>query len=438
MLVAAMLLLLCAGQSSAADLLAVYRSALDNDPQLRQAQKSRQAVVEARKQARSNLLPQLSFSADVTRNTRDQVFDSTQFGSFGGVQRFNSHGYSLALTQPIYRHENYVGLRQASAAIHQADAELSAAEQALMVRIAERYFDVLAALDDLAFAQAELRALERQLEQTRQRFEVGLIAITDVHEAQARHDLTVARKIAAQNQVSDSREALREFTAGDVSELSLLMAKTPLVTPEPADVEQWVASALEHNPQLVAVRHANEVLRHAVELQRAGHYPSLDFVASRSRAVSGGGSFGGSEIDSTTLALQLNVPIYQGGVVSSRTREALLRYEQNREVLEQQRRAVLRQAREAYRGVVASISQVTALEQAVISSRSAMEAIEVGLEVGTRTTVDLLQARQALFLAQRDYARARYDYILNTLRLKQAAGLLSVDDLMQISRWLQR
>ncbi|MEW6353194.1 MAG: TolC family outer membrane protein [Pseudomonadota bacterium] len=423
--------LLVPWSASAQDLAAVYELAAENDPQLRAAAAARAATQEAKPQSRALLFPTLSLDANTNYNDLDIRAPAI------GTSRFNSNGYTLNLTQPVYRHETYAQIRQADARIGQAEAEYSAAQQELIVRVATRYFDVLAAQDNLEFAHAEKESIARQLEQSRQRFDVGLVAITDVHEAQARYDLAVAQEIDAENQLSTARETLREVTGRYHEDLAPLMTKIPLLTPEPSNIETWVDTALKQNLQISAADFAAQVAREEIDRRRAGHYPTLDIVGSSGYTHSGGGRFGASQIDSNVIGIQLNAPLFQGGLVNARVREAEHLRTQALEILEQQRRAVLRQTRASYLSVLAGISRVDALGQAIVSNQSALDAAEAGLEVGTRTAVEVLDARRELFRAKRDYARARYDYILETLRLKQAAGTLSPSDVQQINTWLQ-
>lgn len=407
-----------------ANLADLYDLAKGSDPQLRGAVAAREAAREGGNQSRALLYPDVRFTANMAENDED------------GLPSYSSDGWTLSLTQPLYRRDRFVAVSQSDLATKQAELEYSASEQSLIVRLSERYFDVLAAIDSLEFAQAEKKAISRQLDQTKQRFEVGLIAITDVHEAQARYDLSVAQEIVAQNALANARIALREVTGSFSGNLQKLSEGVPLVAPQPADVESWGSSAVDQNPTVAASRLSAEAAREEIRRLRSGHYPSLDLVASRNHSDIDGGSSGPRETDSTSLALQLTVPIYQGGLVSSRTRQAEFRYNQALEGLEQQIRATDRQTRNAYLGVLASISQVKALQQALVSSRSALQATEAGFEVGTRTIVDVLDAQRELFRARRDLARARYDYVLNSLRLKQAAGNLIEADLLQVNGWL--
>jgi outer membrane protein len=431
------LLLLLGSQSARAadDLLRVYRLAAESDPQLRAAEAAWRAAQELRPQARALLLPQLGAGVSLNRTRSD--FEA------GPSRTLTGRTYSISLSQPVYRRDRLVQLRQADARIAQAEAQFEAATQNLITRVSDRYFEVLAARDNLEFAESERTAIARQLEQARQRFEVGLIAITDVHEAQARFDLAVAQEIAAENQLFSAREALREFTGEFHEQLAGLAEEIPLAAPEPTEPDAWAATALEQNLQLLAAQFAVEVARTEIERRRSGHYPTVDVIGSLSRSEDGRFSTGfddqliGGDRDDASVGLQINVPLYTGGGVTSQTREARQLFEQAREQLEQQRRLTLRQTQDAYRSVVALISQVRALRQAVISNQSALEATQAGFEVGTRTIVDVLNAQRELFLAQRNFARARYDYLINTLLLKESAGVLTDEDVEMINALLR-
>ncbi|MEE8321185.1 MAG: TolC family outer membrane protein [Gammaproteobacteria bacterium] len=429
-----LLLLLYSASAFAADLVEIYALAESNDPQYRQVSAARLATLESRPQAFSQLLPSVNLSANTRKNDQDIKSSGGAFGTSGGVE-FNSHGYSLSATQPLFRRDRFIALKQADSLIQQAEAELIVAQQDLIVRVAERYFFVLGSMDNLEFSQAEKKSLDRQLDQAKQRFEVGLTAITDVAEAQAGYDLAVAQEIQAENLIDDNREALREITGEYISVLSPLGKSMPLVSPDPANIEIWTSTALEQNPQILSARYAAETTQKEIKLQYAGHLPTLDLVASRNY-TSTGGRFGGTKQHSTSIGLELNIPLYEGGLVSSQTREAAQRYNETMEKLEQARRAAQRSTREAYRGVISGISQVNALQQAVVSSETALQATQAGFEVGTRTAVDVVASERTTSAARRDYARTRYDYILNTLRLKQAAGTLSPEDLNLINNWL--
>ncbi len=430
-------LMLISVNSYAEDLVDVYQLALKNDPQILAEYASQLAVGELDAQSRANFLPSLGFNANTKKNWQDT--SSSGLGgslNLGGSRDFNTHGYALTITQPLYKKQNYIQKDKASIAIAQAAANYSLVNQDLVVRVAERYFDVLAKQDDETFALAEREAIARQLEQTNQRFEVGIATITDVTESQAAYDLAHASVIGAENEVRNSKERLREPLGQYIETLASLKDDTELVRPQPEDIEQWSENALSQNPAIIVAQFAVEDAKQTIKLQKSGHYPTLDLVGQKAYDSSSDGSFGGSKTHQSTLGLQFNVEFDVGGRVRSQTREAEHRLSQAMQNEEQQRRSVVRQSREAYNGVMSGISRVEALKQAVVSNEKALEATEAGYQVGTRTTVDVLNVRRDLFRARRDYASSRYDYILSSLRLKQAAGSIAQTDLEQINQWL--
>ena len=416
----------------AMDLIEVYTLAETNDPIYRQAVYSTLATHESKPQARALLLPSANLSANTTEN--DQTISSAGFGSSGDTN-FNSHGYTLNVAQPLFRWDRYLSLKQSDSLILQAEAEQLSTQQELIIRVAEAYFEILAALDNIEFAEAETKSLSRQLEQANQRFEVGLTAITDVHEAQAGFDRAAADEILAKNLLDNARENLREITGEYIVELDNLGDSMPLVSPEPNDINQWSTTAESQNMNIIAIKHKLENSRQEIKKQKAGHLPTLDLVASHGYNVSGG-RFGDTKIRATGVSLELNVPLYQGGQVNSKTKQARHRYNQSIQELEQALRAAQRETRQAYLGVISGISRVGALKQAVVSSETALKATETGFEVGTRTAVDVVASERTTLNAKRNHSRARYDYLLDSLRLKQAAGTLIPDDLKQISAWL--
>lgn len=404
----------------AENLLEVFRFALTSDPEFLAAGADHRAALEIRPQARADLLPNARISAATQWNERQRRRD------------FRSDNATLTVEQPIYRRDRRIALAQADSRVARADALYAAARQDLAVRVAERYFGVLEAEDELGFARATLEAFEQQLAQSRQRFEVGLIPNTDVEEAKAGFDLSRAQLIAAENALDIAGEALRE-TTGRYEEKLAPLTEMHLVTPKPEDIDEWTKIALERNLRLLAARHDAETARREIERILAGHSPTLDAVGSfgLNDSMSGAG-----ENRHTNIGLRLNLPLYAGGSVLSRTRESRHRHQRALDVLERERRSAQRETRGAYLGVNSGISRVRALEQAVRSNRAAAEAIEAGFQVGTRTSVDVLNAQRDLFRARRDLSEARYGYILDVLRLKRAAGTLSEDDLQLISIWL--
>lgn len=408
----------------------VYSLAEQQNPQLQSASAVSTASAQRKRQALAQFLPTASFSANLSQSWQES-------GTLS--QNFNSSGYSLNLAQPVYHQERFHQYAQADLRLAQSEAELEAVRRELLLTVAERYFDVLAAMDNLDFTRAEKEAIGRQLEQTKQRFDVGLIAITDVHEAQAGYDLAVAQEIEGENLIASAREGLRELTGKYHNNLSHLTDSVPLVSPEPADIQKWVDTALRQNFRLLAEQYSADAAREEIRSQRAGHYPSVDLVAGYDYSAESGLRVGVADdsFSNTSVSLQFNVPIYAGGGTLARTREAQALYDQARARLEEQQRAVQRRTSESYLKIFTSISRVKALNQALTSTQSALNASEAGQEVGTRTTVDVLNTRRDLFRARRDHARARYDYVLNTLRLKESAGQLEPSHLQQVNAWLK-
>ncbi|MDJ0738677.1 MAG: TolC family outer membrane protein [Gammaproteobacteria bacterium] len=422
---------LIANPVGAADLTEAYRLASVNDPALRAARATRDANFEAQPIARAQLLPNVALTGDATFTHQD--VNSSPAGSFN--DDFSSGNAAVQVTQPLYRKDRQIRLEQAEVQVEQATVDFNIAEQDLILRTAQAYFGVLSATDTLAFAEAEKKAIARQLDQAKQRFEVGLIAITGVHEAQARFDQARADEILARTNLDNAIEALREITFEPADPLSRLKAKIPLNAPQPASLDEWTELALRNNPGIVSARFDADIARKQIRLADAGDSPALDLVGSY--GITGSSADAGTDANTAAIGLQLSMPLYTGGGVAASTRQARFQFEAAQEVLEQRRRAVQTQVRNAYRGVVSSISRVAALAAAQVSAKSALDATEAGFEVGTRTLVDVLDGQRDLFRARRDFAQSRYDYILNTLALFQAAGTLSQEDVDTVNGWLQ-
>ena len=437
------------GVAQAASLLEIYQQALQSDPQIHEAEARRLAALEAKPQARGVLYPQISASGNWTRlDATGSSFEPSIGDTITFDQDTDGPSWNFELRQTLFRWDQIVGLRQADKVVARAEALREAAQQDLIVRVAQRYFDVLAAEDRLTSIHADRTAIARQLEQAKQRFDVGLIAITDVQESQAAYDQSVANEIAAKRSLATARELLREITGEHVPPLSAPGEDFPLITPTPSDEASWVDLALSQNLELIASRLDEQIARDEIAFRRTGHYPTLDLVArsaeqrSEGDALTAGGPLppSMSTIDTTretdTISIQLSVPIFSGGTTSSRVRESVYLHRASREQLQRVTRETERQARDTYLGVISEKSRVKALDQAVASSQTALEATQAGFDVGTRTIVDVLNSQRSLYVAITNYYQSRYDYVLNALRLKQAAGNLSVRDLERIDREL--
>ncbi|MDH3979613.1 MAG: TolC family outer membrane protein [Gammaproteobacteria bacterium] len=422
-------LILVALPLHADDLASVYQKALAADPAFNAALAEHTAALEALPQSRAGLLPDITLSGAVSRDRFDPR-------NGGATSYATNETYTIGLRQPVYRRDRFIQLQQADSRIAQADAQFAAARQDLALRVATRYFLVLGALDNLAFVRADKAALTRTLDQATQRFEVGLAAITDTLKAQAAYDIAISDEISAEQQLADAHEALRELTGELPSTLEVLKADIPLLVPDPADQDQWVAAAIEQNPLMLAAQAATETAKQEIRVQRSGHYPSIDVTADYSYRDNRFGGFQDLERNDSAIGVEMSLPLYQGGLTASRTREQRSLYNQAQEQQEQQYRATERQTRDNYRGVVSGISKVNALKRAIESNEKAYEAARAGFDVGTRDIVDVLDAQRELLRARRDHARSRYDYLLDTLRLKQAAGIIEESDLAEINAWL--
>jgi len=436
------------GAASAASLLEVYQQAVQSDPRIHEAEALRLASLEAEPQARGVLLPQISLSGDWT----DSTFEGTSiFEDASGLpvpidteSDSETTRWQVSLRQTLFRWDQIVGLRRADKLVAKAEADREAAQQDLIIRVGQNYFDVLAAEDRLTSTHANRQAIARQLEQAKQRFDVGLIAITDVQESQAAYDQAVADEIAAKRSLASAREFLREITGEYVSNLAAPGDEFPMRTPNPNSESNWVDMALDQNLALVASRLDEKLARDEISFRRNGYYPTIELVASSSdfdtegdRVVGGGlSSIADSDGRSDSFGIQFSVPIFQGGSNTSRVREAVYLHRAAREQLHRVTRETERATRDAYLGVLSEMSRVEALQQAVKSSRTALEATQAGFDVGTRTIVDVLDSQFALYRAITLFYQARYDYLMNALRLKQAAGNLQIQDLEEIDRWL--
>ncbi|MCW8831364.1 MAG: TolC family outer membrane protein [Gammaproteobacteria bacterium] len=420
----------------ALDLVQALKLAQDNDVVLQAAHAEYLAVTEVESQSTASLLPDVSLSIFAQKNSTE-ISNAT--GSYSNSESdFTTDGYTLTLTQSLYNKQLFDAMDESEAFSAQALASFEASKQTLIIRLAQAYFGVLAAQDNVAFAEAEKKANARLLKQNQERFKVGIIAITDVKEAQAKYDSAVAQAIIASNELSNQQEALWFIIKQRPESLSSLKDSIPLDFPELADIKSWQDRALANNLMLRAAHYAVEAAKENYTSQRAGHYPTLNLTAQHSSTSADGSTtgFGGRDLDDTTIGLSLDIPIYSGGYTSSKIRQSAAELDQAKMLFEKQQRQTIQDMRTAYLGVQAAIAQVEAFKQVLISTESATEATELGFEVGTRTSVDVLLAQGNLFKSQRDYAKARYDFILKLLEIKYAAGLLAPADIQHINQWL--
>ncbi|MFC4726669.1 TolC family outer membrane protein [Coralloluteibacterium thermophilus] len=440
-----------ASTAGATDLLQAYEAARLGDPQLSRADATRLATQENVPLARSNLLPQISGNASLTRSesTTDglnPIIDeegNVVYGNARSESDTTDRQYGLTLQQSIYDHANWTRLRAARTRGEQADFEYRAAADALFVRTAEAYFNVLTAIETLASARAQEQAVRRQLEQAETRLEVGLAPITDVHEARAAYDSARANAILAQTALNDANEALTEITGEPATNLRGLDPDYVPTAPMPEDVNAWIDRAMANNPSLRAAELAAQAAEHDIDTARAAHLPRLTATANYGKSAQWGTQTTSdferlttSDRRSGSVGIALQVPIFSGGAIRAGVRQATYQRDASLDLLEETRRALNRSTRSIYDAVVAGISEVEARRAAVVSARSAYDASEAGLEVGTRTIVEVLITQQNLFQAQREYAAARHNFLVNTLRLKQATGTISFADLEALNRLL--
>ena len=420
------------GGAQAADLLDVFHSAERNDPVIAAARAAHEAGAEKLPQGRSLLLPSVSLNANSSINNQNVQYLGFPLSAINGNYRYNSNGYGVTMVQPLFREQNWLTYTEAQLQVAQTDAQLRIAEQDLVLRTAQAYFDVLMAENDVELAKAQKNAIDEQLAQAKRNFEVGTATITDTNEAQARHDQVYSQQIAAENNLEIKRSALQQLINEDRRDLKPLNAKFKPGMPMPVGVEKWVANA-ESNSPLLAIAHASlELAEKEVEKNRAGHYPTLDLVANYSNSNMGGSM--ASDITTKSLGVQFNMPVFEGGMIRSKSREAAANRDRARQELENSRRTIDQQAKQAYLGVISGVSQVEALQQALISSETALDSNKLGQEVGVRTNLDVLNTRQQLYATRRDLYRAEYDYLMSELRLKAAVGELDEAELARINQ----
>ena len=434
LLTSALLLPLGAG---AEDLFQVYRDAQRYDAAYSAARQTLEAGRERLPQGRAGILPTLNLTGNATRSRFDIEFNDPAAG-ISTIRSSNSAAYTLTFNQPLYRPQNWLQYEQAEFQVRQAEATFGLAWQDFVIRVAQAYFDALTAIDTLNLVRAQKAAISEQLAQAKRNFEVGTATITDTHEAQARFDLSSAQEIAAVNDLESKQRVLQQLTGKVYTDIKRLRTDVKLAPPNPRDMESWVQLAEKQNYSVQQSEAAAEVARREAKRASSGHMPTLDIVGTLGQSTDNGTvtTAIGRDVNTATIGLQLAIPIYQGGSLSSKEREAAALSLKSRDDLENARRSAALTARQTYLAVINGIAQVGALEQALVSSQSALDSNRLGYEVGVRINIDVLNAQQQLFSTRRDLAVARYNTITNQLRLKAAAGSLREEDLEEINRAL--
>ena len=419
------------GHALSVDLLQVYREALVNDAQYAAARATAEAGREKLPQGLAGLLPVIGATGGTTWN--DNKYRADNLPNWN--KDYNTHSYNVSLTQPLFRWQNIVQYGQAKWQVAQTEATFAQASQDLILRTAQAYFDVLYAQENLAAVRSSKQSIGQQLEQAKKNFEVGTATITDTYEAQSRFNLASALEVSGENDLEVKRYALRVIVGKDPGELARLRADAKLLPPTPANMEAWVEAAENDSFQVQAQQAAFEVADREVERARSGHYPTLYVVANygETNSALSIASNAGLETDVRNIGLQLSIPIYQGGAVNSKTREAIANRSAAQSGLENARRTAKLNARQSYLGVVNGLSQIMALDAALASGVSALESNKLGYEVGVRINIDVLNAEQQVYVTRRDLARTRFDTLLAQLRLKATVGTLSDVDLGQIN-----
>lgn len=417
-------------QTHGATLAEIYNLAVENDPQLGAAEAVFLSQNEVIAQNRAFLLPNVLLQGQTSDNKR--MIQSSPFPD----SEYNDHGWQAVLRQPVFRLDSWYRFKQAKDIQAEAEASFAAEQQALIVRVAETYFAILEAEAGLSASNAERDAVQRQLEQVQQRFDVGLVAITDVLESQAAYDSSTVNVINAEGLQSTSYEPLVRLTGQLISEVNGLDEGFPVKNPEPQNEDAWVETALQQNYSLKAARERLAQAEKGLKLAKAGFYPTIDAQVSYTRQVTGSTSFLGNKLNQRTAALNLNVPIYQGGGVKSQVKAAGYNLEAAQKNLDLTQRQIAEYTRSLYTAINTDVARVRARLRGIESSQSALDATQTGYEVGTRNIVDVLQAQRNLYASQLQYASARYQYVLDTLRLKQAVGTLSPQDLYDLNEFI--
>lgn len=423
------------------DLLAVYQQALENDPIIHAAKATRDATMETYPQKLANLFPNIGATGNTTSVHTSLPSPNNDPITPGIVisndQYYNQHDYTITLTAPIFNFQNWMQVRAASDTAKQAQATYNAALQDLIIRVAAAYFNVLNAQDTLAYTKAQKAAVENQLNQIKQRYEVGLDTMTNVYQAQANYDGLVAESIAAQNTVANNLEALRAITGRTYTDLAPLSHQVPLLMPTPANSQEWIMAGEKNNWTLWASRYAALAAKENIRVNYAGHFPTVNAVGSYQNGNDVGVAPPNETQWKSQVGVQVSLPLFQGGSVVSQTRQAQDQYIAASDQMESARRQVVLQTQQAFNNVVADISKIEADKIALTSSLSALDSTQAGYKAGTKTLLDVLTAQQNVYQARTNLSSDQYSYINNTLMLKQASGSLVGTDVVAINHWLE-
>lgn len=424
--------------ASSQSLLDIYQEAKANDPQLASAGSANQAAQEIIEQAKAGYRPSVNFLAGASANRTDLKIVGNQAPFPGGRNNFEGYQAQLQARQPIFRKENLERIDQSKVQVSIADKQYHLAQQGLMLRTTQAYFDMLLAQDRIRLIDAQKKAIQRQLQQAKATFEVGSATITDVNEAQARYDLIAAQELSALNEMEIARRSLQAIT-GKLPEQLAAVREDIQVTPSLKPMQEWQDVTNASNLNIQIQQESIQVSEKDIEIARAGHYPSVDAVASYQDSYSNGGQYGfGSDLTSASIGVEVSIPLYQGGAATSRVRQAAFNRQKAVDDLQNALRQTTLETQRAYLNLNTSIAQVKALEQALKSSQSQMDSTQLGYEVGIRTSVDVLNAQQQYFSANRDLLQARYNYLVNIIRLKTASGIVSEADLQDIDQQLAK
>ena len=416
------------------DLVEVYNIAVKNDPKLLASEVKHKAIMQEYPIARSYLLPNLKFSAKSQR-TRESI-DGAVYGRSTSTTQFTTDEYSINLKQPLYRKDLFSLLEKSEYQIAKSLAERESARQDLIIRVAEAYFDILDSLDNINYVKSEKAAIKSQLNESKKRLEVGLIAITDYAEAQASYDLSETQYIEAKNLSDISKESLYVLTGKQFKKFSSLDKNIKAKDPDPNNIKAWEDFAIKQNLDLVAYKRAQDIATTNIKYERSKHFPTLDIYGTVKETDKGGGSSGAFESNNDYIGIELNIPIFIGGNTYFNSKKASYLEEQARYDVLQKRREVIRDARKAFLNLKSSISKVNASKKALESNELSVEYNQAGFEVGTRSTTDVLLALKDLYKAKKNFSKSKYEYLLSKLRLKQSIGTLSIDDIKVVNSWL--